>query len=348
MASYLIVFNNNLRKERVFRDRQNPLEVYNDEECVQRFRFDRQTIADICLLLYDDLKRPTSRTQSMPVVIIVCAALRFYSQGAFFRATGDCINISKSSMSRIVYQVSQALSQKVDQFIKFPKNAQLITETKQEFYAIKNFPNVIGAIDCTHVEILAPHKAIEANYVNRKNYHSINLQAICNASLEFINVVVKYPGRVHDAFIWEGSAIKSYFQNNTINGWLLGDSGYPLENNLMTPFMSPSNSRQENYNRAHCATRNSIERAFGVLKMRFRCLDKTAGKLMFEPSRACKIITSCLILHNISRSRNFFGEQFNLGSNNEENNPEANADHHQQELGQGRLIRLTIVEENFQ
>ncbi len=112
--------------------------------------------------------------------------------------------------------------------------------------------------------------------------------------------------------------------------------------------MSPSNSKQENYNRAHCATRNSIERAFGVLKMRFRRLDKTAGKLMFEPSRACKIITSCFILHNISRSRNFFGEQFNLDSNNEENNPEANADHHQQELGQERLIRLTIVEENFQ
>ncbi len=77
MASYLIVFNKNLHKERVFRDRQTPLEVYNDEECVQRFRFDRQTIADICLLLYDDLKRLTSRTQSMPVAIIVCAALRF-------------------------------------------------------------------------------------------------------------------------------------------------------------------------------------------------------------------------------------------------------------------------------
>jgi hypothetical protein len=60
-------------------------------------------------------------------------------------------------MPRIVYQVSQALSRKVDQFIKFPTNAQLITEPKQGFYAIKNFPNVIGAIDCTQIEILAPH-----------------------------------------------------------------------------------------------------------------------------------------------------------------------------------------------
>jgi hypothetical protein len=82
--------------------------------------------------------------------------------------------------------------------------------------------------------------------------------------------------------------------------------------------------------------------------MRFRCLEETSEKLMFEPSTACKIITSCLILHNISRSRNFFGEKFNLDSYNEEKNPEANAGHHQQELGQGRLTRLTIVEKNFQ
>jgi hypothetical protein len=34
--------NRNIRKERVFRDRLNPLEVYNDNECIQRFRFDRK------------------------------------------------------------------------------------------------------------------------------------------------------------------------------------------------------------------------------------------------------------------------------------------------------------------
>ncbi len=49
----------NIRKERVFKGRQNPLEIFNDNECIQRFRFDREIISDICLLLSDDLKRPT-------------------------------------------------------------------------------------------------------------------------------------------------------------------------------------------------------------------------------------------------------------------------------------------------
>jgi hypothetical protein len=65
--------------------------------------------------------------------------------------------------------------------------------------------------------------------VNRKNRHSINVQAIADSNLEFINVVAKYPGRVHDAFIWNNCGLKLYFNNNNINGWLLGDSGYPLE-----------------------------------------------------------------------------------------------------------------------
>ena len=48
-------------------------------------------------------------------------------------------------------------------------------------------------------------------------------------------------------------------------------------------------------------TRLVVERAFGVLKMRFRCLDRTAGKMMFNPERACKVIMACIILHNFSK-----------------------------------------------
>jgi hypothetical protein len=195
MSSFIFLIinnetNRNIRRERVFKDRLNPLEVYNDNECIQRFRFDRKSISDICLLLFNDLKRSTHRSQSLPVVIQVCTALRFYSQGAFFRATGDCINISKSSQSRCVYNVSEALSLKVNQFVKFPKTE--LSSMKHRFYAIKQMPNVIGAIDGT--QIMTPKKDIESDYVNRKNRHSINVQAIADSNLEFINVVAKYPG----------------------------------------------------------------------------------------------------------------------------------------------------------
>ncbi len=39
-----------------------------------------------------------------------------------------------------------------------------------------DFPNVIGAIDCTHTRIKAPPGPNEGAFVNRKGVHSINVQ----------------------------------------------------------------------------------------------------------------------------------------------------------------------------
>ena len=84
----------------------------------------------------------------------------------------------------------------------------------------------------------------------------------------FTNVVVRWPGATHDAFILANSALPGIMEG--VNGWLLGDSGYPLKKWLLTPFAQPSNQHEERYNSSHCATRNTVERAFGVLKSRFR------------------------------------------------------------------------------
>lgn len=47
------------------------------------------------------------------------------------------------------------------------------------------FPNVIGVIDCTHIRIQAP-SVNENDYVNRKGYHSINIQ-VYTTSCNLIN-----------------------------------------------------------------------------------------------------------------------------------------------------------------
>ena len=36
-----------MRRERIFRDRTNPLEIYDDLELLEGFRFDRRTILQI-------------------------------------------------------------------------------------------------------------------------------------------------------------------------------------------------------------------------------------------------------------------------------------------------------------
>ena len=88
------------------------------------------------------------------------------------------------------------------------------------------------------------------------------------SSSRFTNIVVKWPGSTHDSFILNNSGIPDAMTG--INGWLLGDSGYPLKKWLMTPLINPANLQEQRYHNSHCQTRNAVERSFGVLKSRFR------------------------------------------------------------------------------
>lgn len=60
------------------------------------------------------------------------------------------------------------------QFISWPsgEEAQIVM---RKFKEISRFPNTIGAIDGTHIKIEAPTENA-ADYINRKGYHSIQLQ----------------------------------------------------------------------------------------------------------------------------------------------------------------------------
>ena len=62
--------------------------------------------------------------------------------------------------------------------MKWP-SADRKREIKTGFYEKGGFPGVIGCIDGTHVRIQAPSHD-EPSYVNRKGFHSINVQAICD------------------------------------------------------------------------------------------------------------------------------------------------------------------------
>lgn len=126
------------------------------------------------------------------------------------------------------------------------------------------------------------------------------MQAVCDSKLRFMNIVAKWPGSTHDSFILENSALKDMFERGAIpEGWLLGDSGYPLRPWLLTPVLNPTTRPEERYNASHIRTRNTVERSFGVLKSRFRCLDTSGGSLFYSPTKACRVTVAVAVLHNM-------------------------------------------------
>ena len=326
-----------LRRERVFQDRQNPFEYYTNEEFHHRFRFTKENTIFIIDIIADDIRFNTNRNKALPPYLQVLTALSFYGSGGFHVSVGDRINIHRSTVCRTVKRVSIALAQRRADFIKMPTTRNAVRETYEAFHDMHQFPNIIGLIDCTHIRISNPGGEGAARFVNRKGYHSINTQVICDAKPSITNIVARWPGSVHDARIFDECQIKERFEEGVIGGYLLGDPGYPCLPYLMTPLQNPTTQAERNYNRAQRCTRSLVERLFGVWKRRFACLHYTL-RLRLETSFAVIIATA--ILHNIAVAR---GDAEFQGYNDEE----PPVDPVNAQNGQGFRARARLIAEHF-
>ena len=201
---------------------------------------------------------------------------------------------------------------------------------------------MLGAIDGSLVPIIAPSEN-EPVYVSRKGYHAINVQGIMNAELVFTNVVARWPGSTHDSFILLNSAVYTNFETGQYaDGRLLGDSGYSCKPWLLIPKLNPQ-TRAERAYRAHIKTRNVIERGFGVWKMRFRCLHKSAGHLSFSPRRCANVIIATARLHNkcVRRRIGLPAPGEDNGNEDRDDNPR---DHNERnEDNEGRVVRERLI-----
>ena len=65
---------------------------------------------------------------------------------------------------------------------------------------------------------------------------------------------------------------------------------------------------QEKFNHLHSSLRNAIERAFGVLKMKWRI--PLAMPFFPEQETQSKIITACMCLHNFIRDSKLYDGHF--------------------------------------
>lgn len=251
LAIHLLDLENNraFRRERVFRDRSNPFDTDDDLTMFRLYRFTRIGCSHIIDRLTPRLQHPTRRNHALSPCLQVFIALRFYATGEILTSNMKTIGCSTSTGSRALRRVTLALVRLRDQHIKFPTTRAEVRRTQQEFFDVAGFPRVVGAIDGTQVGLHGcPYGPDEHIYVNRKGKHSINVQLICNARYKIINVVARWPGSTHDSRILSNSRVGQLFENGDLQGILLGDSGYPLQPWLMTPFLNPATPEEVAYN----------------------------------------------------------------------------------------------------
>lgn len=139
---------------------------------------------------------------------------------------------------------------------------------------------------------------VAENFRNRKGYFSLNVQVVCNAQLQILDIVARWPGASHDSHIFNNSGVRMKLEAGEFgHGVLLGDSGYPLRSYLLTPLEQPRTAAEHVYNEAQIRTRNVVERTFGVWKRRFPVL--SIG-IRTHLQLAQAIIVASAVVHNIA------------------------------------------------
>ena len=75
MFLYQLHANRQLRRECVFRDRTNPMELFDEHDFYERFRFTKAGVTFLCTLLQDDLSPVCNRSranENLNRTVILC------------------------------------------------------------------------------------------------------------------------------------------------------------------------------------------------------------------------------------------------------------------------------------
>ncbi|VDN25948.1 unnamed protein product, partial [Cylicostephanus goldi] len=233
------------------------------------------------------------------------------------RITAITLGCSQPTVSRIIAQVSDLFYRRRKEFIKWPEpNEQ--QNTQRRFLELCGIPNVVGALDGSHVKIIAPSVS-------------------------------------EDSYVFRSSVLYRSLQTGRKTGILLADSAYRSERFLLKPILRENRTAagscshtqllilETRYTDAVCRGRVVIENAFGSLKRQFQALHT---ELRHSPARSAKIIVAACCLRNYciqTRERSFTEDEAIA-----QQYPEAgNEDPDLPDVGEGDSMRRFIVENYF-
>ncbi|XP_028048533.1 putative nuclease HARBI1 [Monomorium pharaonis] len=234
---------------------------------------------------------PTRGRPIIPVRIQLLSTIWLLATPDSFRSVSEKFDLGKSSLNACVRRVVKALNSIANEIIKWPIGLELAS-SKEKFMHLGQtpLPGMIGAIDGSYIFIKKPDiEEVAIHYKCRKLQYAVVLQAICDTDLAFIDCFTGYPG--------SRSSQKSprFFPEDE---FIVGDKAYPCLTWCIPPFRNNGRltQNQKIFNRVISQKRQVIERAFALLKGRFRRLK------FLDMSRLDLIpffIMAACVLHNI-------------------------------------------------
>ncbi|XP_063706295.1 putative nuclease HARBI1 [Culicoides brevitarsis] len=246
--------------------------MYNEDQFHNFFRMTRTNMENFLMKIAPKFPRSKSKIRIEKKIMIAVWTLATQET---YCSIADRFGCATGTIFNIVREVFTVLKKNISDVVIFPNETEKIRISKV-FKKKSKIPGIIGSIDGSHIAIKAPsHNNVD--YYNRKQHHSFILQGICDDHLRFTDIYVGAPGRMHDAKVFKCSPI--FLKLNEIDflsteHHLMGDGAYPNNKFMITPFRDNGqlDSTKTSFNISLSSVRQCIERAFGLLKTKFRRL----------------------------------------------------------------------------
>ncbi|KAJ3702002.1 hypothetical protein LUZ61_005707 [Rhynchospora tenuis] len=169
--------------------------------------------------------------------------------------------------------------------------------------------DALGAIDGTHIPAFPERdEPFKERWRNGKGNMTQNVMAVVDFNGNFRAVVAGWEGSAHDSLVLRRTIDAGFTVPE--GRYYLVDGGYANTHQFLAPYRGKTyhlaqfqqrrpRNRYENaeelYNHRHAQLRNVVEKAFGILKGRFRILkDMHRYKYSFQTN----LVIACCVLHN--------------------------------------------------
>nr|XP_054749376.1 uncharacterized protein LOC129254863 [Lytechinus pictus] len=287
------------------------LASWDDQMWLENFRMTKETFRYLVEELKPHIsKKDTNWRRAIPADQRLAIALWKLSTNIGYKTVAELFGVGTSTVHLIVVTVVSAINNVLKNYISIPTGKRL--QECMECFEHKGFPQAVAAVDCCHMPILAPPSKRE--YINRKGFSSIILQAVIDSFGQFIDLDIGCPGSMDEAEVFRKSKISTKVKNNTIfcvppkviettsiPALMLGAEPYPLMPNLMKPYNTELTltAAQRVFNQRLSSCHGIVQQAFKHLKGRWCILDNMMDKFEKAPS----LVLACCILHNIVESK---------------------------------------------
>jgi len=142
-----------------------------------------------------------------PIEMQVAIVLQRFANPMSYRELETSFGISQGSVQNFTKRFCITVLENLQYAIKWPTD-QSMQEVVEGFAPPefrKRIPNVIGAIDGSHIPIQRPQVEYHQRYINRKGFYSVVLMAIVNHMEKFTYVYTGQPGSMHDSRVFKQS-----------------------------------------------------------------------------------------------------------------------------------------------